>query len=142
MFLTGDPVGTGIVSSLRRPSGNLTGLSTMGAELQAKCVELLRDMLPSLRRVAALGYAADPFSKPFVDQVQLAGRSTGIEIDPIMMLKAPDELTVAFDVIEKARADAVVMQGTFSTKEVSPISRSSTVCPQPRMFVRLPKLVA
>ena len=122
MLLTGDPVGTGIVSSLRRPSGNLTGLSTMGAELQAKCVELLRDMLPSLRRVAALGYAADPFSKPFVDQVQLAGRSTGIEIDPIMMLKGPDELTVAFDVIEKARADAVVMQGTFSTKEVADLA--------------------
>ena len=59
----------------------------MGAELQAKCVELLRDVLPSLRRVAALGYAPDPFSKPFVEQVQLAGRATGIEINPIMMLK-------------------------------------------------------
>ena len=122
VFLAGDPLGTGIVSSLARPSGNLTGLSTMGAELQAKCVELLRDMLPSLRRVAALGYAPDPFSKPFVEQVQLAGRSTGIEINPIMMLKGPDEITRAFDVIEEARAGAVVMQGTFSTKQVADLA--------------------
>jgi putative tryptophan/tyrosine transport system substrate-binding protein len=122
VFLAGDPLGTGIVSSLARPSGNLTGLSTMGAELQAKCVELLRDMLPSLRRVAALGYAPDPFSKPFVEQVQLAGRATGIEINPIMMLKGPDEIARAFDVIEEARAGAVVMQGTFSTKQVADLA--------------------
>jgi putative tryptophan/tyrosine transport system substrate-binding protein len=122
VFLAGDPLGTGIVSSLARPSGNLAGLSTMGAELQAKCVELLRDMLPSLRRVAALGYVSDPFSKPFVEQVQLAGRATGIEINPIMMLKGPDEITRALDVIEEARAGAVVMQGTFSTKQVADLA--------------------
>jgi putative tryptophan/tyrosine transport system substrate-binding protein len=122
VFLAGDPLGTGIVPSLARPSGNLTGLSTMGAELQAKCVELLRDMLPSLRRVAALGYAADPFSKSFVEQVQLAGRSTGIEMHPILMLKGPDEITRAFDIIEEARAGAVVMQGTFSTKQIADLA--------------------
>ena len=55
VFLAGDAVGTGIVPSLARPSGNLTGLSAMAAELQAKCIELLRDMLPSLRRAAVLG---------------------------------------------------------------------------------------
>jgi putative ABC transport system substrate-binding protein len=64
----------------------------MAAELQGKCVELLHDMLPFVRRVAALGYAADPFSKPFVDQVQLAGRATGNEINPIIMLNGPDEI--------------------------------------------------
>jgi putative ABC transport system substrate-binding protein len=51
VFLAGDAVGTGVVASLARPGGNLTGLSIMGAELQGKCVEILRDMLPSLRRV-------------------------------------------------------------------------------------------
>jgi putative tryptophan/tyrosine transport system substrate-binding protein len=122
VFIAGDPLSTGIVSSLARPSSNLTGLSTMGAELQAKCVELLRDMLPSLRRVAALGFDSDPFSKPFVEQVQLAGRATGIEISPIMMLKGPDEITRAFDVIAEARAGAVVMQGTFSTKQVADLA--------------------
>jgi putative tryptophan/tyrosine transport system substrate-binding protein len=104
VFLAGDAVGTGVVPSLARPAGNLTGLSLMVAELHGKCVELLRDMLPSVRRVAALGYAADPFSKSFVDQVQLAGRATGIEIDPIMMLNGPDEIDSAFVGMETARA--------------------------------------
>jgi putative tryptophan/tyrosine transport system substrate-binding protein len=122
VFQAGDAVGTGVVASLARPGGNLTGLSTMGAELQAKCVELLHDMLPSLRRAAALGYAADPFSRPFVHQVQLAGRSTGIEIDPIMMLKGPGETAGAFETMEKARAEAVVLQSTFSTKQVADLA--------------------
>jgi putative ABC transport system substrate-binding protein len=122
VFLAGDAVGTGVVASLARPGGNLTGLSIMGAELQSKCVELLRDMLPSLRRVAALAYAASPFSKPFVDQVQLAGRATGIEISPIVMLKAPDEIEQAFDAMEKARADAVIATGVFSTKQVADLA--------------------
>lgn len=99
VFVAGDPVGTGVVPSLARPGGNLTGLSIMGAELQAKCVELLRDMLPSVRRIAALGYATDPFSKQFVDLIQLAGHATGIEINPIMMLNGPQEIDGAFEAI-------------------------------------------
>jgi putative tryptophan/tyrosine transport system substrate-binding protein len=122
IFLAGDAVGTGLVPNLARPAGNLTGLSVMGAELQGKCVELLHEMLPTVRRVAALGYAADPFSKPFVDQVQLAGRVTGIEIDPIMMLSGPDEIDAAFAAMEKARADAVVSGATFSTKHIADLA--------------------
>ena len=122
VFLAGDAVGLGIVPSLARPGGNITGLSVLGAELQGKCVELLHDMLPSVRRVAALGYASDPFSKPFVDQVQLAGRGTGIEVDPILMLNGPHEIDGAFAAIEKARADAVVVSATFSTKQVADLA--------------------
>ena len=119
VFLTGDAVGTGIVPSLARPGGNLTGVSVLGAELQGKCVGLLHEMLPSVRRVAALGYAADAFSKPFVDQVQLAGRVSGIEINPILMLREVGEIDAAFAALKKGRADAVVMQATFSTKHVA-----------------------
>src|SRR5262249_2365648 len=122
VFVAGDPVGTGVVPSLARPGGNLTGLSIMGAELQAKCVELLRDMLPSVRRIAALGYATDPFSKQFVDLIQLAGRAIGIEIDPIMMLNGPHEIDGAFEAIGQARADGVIVQGTFSTKQVADLA--------------------
>jgi putative tryptophan/tyrosine transport system substrate-binding protein len=122
VFFAGDPVGTGIVPSLARPRGNLTGLSILGAELLGKCVELLRDMLPSLRRIAALGYATDPFSKQFVDLIQLAGRTTGIEIDPIMMLNGPHEIDGAFEAMGQARADGVIVQGTFSTKQVADLA--------------------
>lgn len=122
VFLAGNAVEAGVVPSLARPGGNLTGLSVQGAELQSKCIELLRDMLPSVRRIAALGYAADPYSKPFLGQVQLAGRITGIEIHPVMMLNGPDEIDGAFEVIEKARADGVILQATFSTKQVADLA--------------------
>ena len=122
VFLSGDPVGTGVVPSLARPGGNLTGLSILGAELQAKCVELLRDMLPSVRRIAALGYATDPFSKQFVDLIQLAGRTTNIEIDPIMMLNGPHEIDGAFEAIEQVHSDGVIVQGPFFTKQVADLA--------------------
>jgi putative ABC transport system substrate-binding protein len=60
--VSGDPVGTGLVPSLARPSGNVTGVSLIAAEMHGKCVELFRDMLPSMRRVGVVGNAADPFS--------------------------------------------------------------------------------
>ena len=122
VFFAGDPVGTGVVPSLALPGGNLTGLSIMGAELQAKCVELLRDMLPSVRRISALGYATDPFSKQFVDLIGLAGRATGIEIDPIIMLNGPHEIDGAFEAMGKAHADGVIVQGPFSTKQVADLA--------------------
>jgi putative ABC transport system substrate-binding protein len=58
VIMSGDPLGTGLVPSLSRPGGNITGVSLMAAELFGKCVELIRDMLPTVRRVAALGNAA------------------------------------------------------------------------------------
>jgi putative tryptophan/tyrosine transport system substrate-binding protein len=122
VFFAGDPVETGIVPSLARPGGNLTGLAIMGAELQTKCVELLRDMLPSVHRVAALGYATDPFSKQFVDLIQKAGRTTGIEINPLMMLNGPQEIGGAFEAMEQAHAEGVVLQGPFSTKQVADLA--------------------
>ena len=93
--------------SLAQHAGHLTGLSTVSAELLGKCVELLRDMLPSLRRTAALGYANDPFSSPFIDRLELAGEAAGIAVDPIM-LNGPNEADGAFDAMEKARAEAVI----------------------------------
>jgi putative ABC transport system substrate-binding protein len=122
VFQAGDAVGAGIVPTLARPGGNITGLSTESAELLGKCVELLRDMLPSVRRVAALGYAGDPFSKPFIDQLQLAGKATGIAIDPIMLLNGPNEVDGSFEAMEQARAEAVIAQGTFSTRQVADLA--------------------
>jgi putative ABC transport system substrate-binding protein len=94
----------------------------LGAELHAKCVELLRDMVPSVRRIAGLGYATDPFSKSFVEQLRLAGRATGIETDPIMMLNGPQEIDAAFEAIAKAHAEGVVVQGPFSTKHTADLA--------------------
>ena len=79
------------MASLARPDGNITGLSNMGAETGGKCLELFRDMLPSLRRVGVLANPVDPFTKSIVEQVQLAGRTAGIEIAPIVMVQGLDE---------------------------------------------------
>ena len=108
VLLTGDPVGTGLVASLARPGGNITGVSYMIPETHGKCVELLRDMLPSARRVAVLGNAADPSHKQIIEQVQFAGQTTGIEIAPVLMVSRADEFDAAFATMEKERADAVV----------------------------------
>ena len=122
VFIAGDAVGTGLVRSLSHPGGKLTGLSTMGAQLQGKCVGLLHEMLPSLRRVAALTNAADPFSKPFVEQMQLAGTASGVEIEPILKIGSSNEIDEAFVSMARARADAVVTDGIFATKRVADLA--------------------
>src|SRR5262245_34024110 len=78
----GDPVATGLVASLPRPGGNVTGIAGIAAELAGKSVELIRDMLPSARRVTALANATDPFSRPFLEQIKLGGETTGTTIYP------------------------------------------------------------
>ena len=93
--LCGDLVGNGLVESLARPGGNVTGSSSLTAELSAKIVELVRETVPSVHRIAALANAPDPFSKSFVKQIQLAGEATGTAIDPIMIHSA-EELDAAF----------------------------------------------
>jgi putative tryptophan/tyrosine transport system substrate-binding protein len=57
-------------------------VSQLAAECHGKCVELFRDMLPTARRIAALGDAVDPFSKPFLEQVLLAGKATSTRLLP------------------------------------------------------------
>jgi len=74
MAAVADPVGIGLVQSLAQPGSNVTGLSNMAAETAGKSVELFRDMLPSLRRVAVLANPVDPFTKSLLEQVHLVRR--------------------------------------------------------------------
>jgi putative ABC transport system substrate-binding protein len=118
--IVGDPVETGIVASLARPGGNITGVSLMAAASHGKSVELFRYMLPSVRRVGVLGHAANPvFAKAMLDQVLLAGRPTGTEIQPVVMVHGPDDLEDAFATLVRERADALVVQGSLAIKPVT-----------------------
>src|SRR6202047_5693806 len=83
MAETGDPIATGLVASLPRPGGNVTGIASVSAELAGKSVQLIRDMMPSACCVAALANATDPFSKPFLEQIKLGGEATGTTINPV-----------------------------------------------------------
>ena len=120
MAAVADPVAVGLVTSLARPGGNITGFSNMAAETAGKSVELFRDMLPSIGRVAALANPADPFTTPFLEQVRLAGRSAGIRIEPVALARGPEEAEAAFATMKGA--DAVVVQGIFFSKTIAELA--------------------
>lgn len=119
VIVAADPVETGIVDGLAHPGGNITGVSLLSGVLIGKCVELFRDMLPSAHRVALLTNAGDPlYAKLIVTQAELAGRLTGIEIQTITVRGPDQELDAAFASMANGRADAVVIQGSLSTKRI------------------------
>jgi putative tryptophan/tyrosine transport system substrate-binding protein len=106
-----DPVATGLVQSLSRPGGNVTGVGGQGAELASKCVE----MIPSARRVAVLANAPDQFTKLLLEQIQRAGAATGTAIAPIMIHNA-EELEAAFPALDNDRPDAVFVQPSLPAR--------------------------
>ncbi len=117
----GDPVGTGLVASLPRPGGNVTGIAGVTAELSGKCIELIREMLPTARRVTALANATDPFSKPFLEQIQLAGEASGTTINPVRV-SSREEFEGAFAAMEKERPDAVIVQPSLPSKRAAELA--------------------
>jgi len=121
MAPSGDPVGTGLIASLTRPGGNVTGLSNATAEAAGKSVELLREIVPSARRMAALCQSTNPFSKPFLEQVEAAGRSGGVEIRPVIVAGA-DEFETAFSAMAKDGVHAVVVQPTLPVKPAADLA--------------------
>jgi putative ABC transport system substrate-binding protein len=122
VVIAANPLKMGIVTSLARPGGNITGVSLMAAESHGKCVELFRDMFPSVQRIAALGNGADPSWQQILDQVLLAGKVTGVEIAPAMVVRGPDEIDAAFAAMKKDGAGGVVVQGSFSTRNVAELA--------------------
>jgi putative ABC transport system substrate-binding protein len=119
LLANGDPVGVGLVDNLARPGGNITGTSSMAAELGAKHVELLQDTLPNLRQVAALGNSADAaFGQVFVNQIAVAGKARQIEIVS-MMLAAGPELDAAFPAMVDRNIEAVIVQGSLVNKHLA-----------------------
>src|SRR5579872_979076 len=122
----GDMVGTGLVASLARPGGNVTGNSSLNAELAAKTVELIREIVPAAKRVAALANAADPFSTSFLKQLQLAGEATSTVIEPIM-IHGTEELDAAFAAMEGRPPDAIVVQPSLPTKRAADLALSHRI---------------
>jgi putative ABC transport system substrate-binding protein len=105
----------GLVGNFAQPGGNFTGITSMGADLDGKMVQLFRELLPSSRRIAAFANASDPFSKPFLEKIELAGHATGTTIEPVK-LKGPEELDAGFAALQKDRPDAVIVQPSLGLK--------------------------
>src|SRR3954452_15248147 len=116
MAPAGEPVGTGLVSSLARPGGNVTGVSAATAELAGKSLELVRETMPSARRVAVLANDADPLARPFLE-IEQGASSLGIELDVTRVLPET-QLDEVFDAISSNHADALIVQGSLQHKEL------------------------
>ena len=116
MAAAGDPVATGLISSLARPGGNITGVSGAAVETAGKRLELIRELFPAVRRIAVLANEADPFAPPFVTQLSRNARSIGIEIEPILVRPdAPQE--PAFAAMTAKRVDAFIIElGTIRSE--------------------------
>jgi ABC-type uncharacterized transport system substrate-binding protein len=101
----GDPVGTGLVASLARPDGNVTGLSIQQTDLAAKKLELLREVVPSLRRLAILGNVDAPSVVLDMREVQATGRTLGLEVITLEIRRGED-IVPAFEALN-GRAEAL-----------------------------------
>ena len=107
MVALGDPVGTGIVDSLARPGGNITGMSQMTSDLAPKRLELLKEAAPGISRVLALAYLVDPISPLQVQALKKAAPSLGMTLQ-IRDIKTADDLAAAFDAAAKEGADGLI----------------------------------
>src|SRR6516162_4001349 len=101
----GNPVGAGLVASLARPGGNVTGLSTQSSDTAGKRLELLREVLPNLRRVAILANVSNPFSVLELGEAQAAARALGLEADALEIRRSED-IAPGFEAL-KGRVEAL-----------------------------------
>jgi putative tryptophan/tyrosine transport system substrate-binding protein len=103
-----DPVATGLVASLSRPGGNVTGLSSGSSELSEKTVELLKEIVPQTRRIAVLLNPSNPAEPLKLNEVQTAAEPLGVQLQ-VLPVRDPKELDTAFTAMTRERAGALVV---------------------------------
>ena len=102
-----DPVGNGFIASLARPGGNITGLATLAPEISGKQLELLKEIVPRLSRVAVLGTSTRPGTAQSLREVELAAGAFGVKLQYLDVLSSKD-IETAFGAASKGRAEAVL----------------------------------
>jgi putative tryptophan/tyrosine transport system substrate-binding protein len=108
MGFDNDPVGNGFVASLARPGGNVTGLSTLAPELSGKRLELLKEIVPKLSRVAVFGTSTQPGNAQALRKTELATSALGVKLQYLDVL-SPKDIETAFRAASKGRPDAVLV---------------------------------
>jgi ABC-type uncharacterized transport system substrate-binding protein len=104
-----DPVGTGLIASLARPGGNVTGVSgSAGLEIVAKQLELLKETIPKIRRVAILSNPGNAYHQLAIREVNVAARSLGVQLQ-VLEARGPNEFDGAFAAMVKERVGALVV---------------------------------
>jgi len=116
MSTVGAPVENGLVASLAHPGGNITGMSAAGAEMAGKRLELLRQLIPNLSRVAVLASdsTTNPFIPLFVRETTTVARNIGIRLDPVLV-GGPADFEQAFAMMVENQTQAVIVQGLFDS---------------------------
>jgi putative ABC transport system substrate-binding protein len=111
-----DPVGSGLIASLARPGGNITGLATLAPELSGKQLELLKEIVPTLARVAVLESPGNSGNAPSLRETERAGRAFDVKIQRIDITH--NDIESAFQMATNARADAIlVLSSPFATSQ-------------------------
>ena len=105
-----DPVGSGFVASLARPGGNITGLATLSPEISGKQLELLKEIVPKLSRVAVIGNSTNPGDAQALRETVLAAGAFGVYLQYLDVLD-PKDLETVFRAATKGRADALLVLG-------------------------------
>ena len=108
--VAGDPVGTGLVANLARPGGNVTGLSVLATDLAGKRIELLREVIPGLRRLAILGNVGNPQVVLEIGEVRVAARTLGLEV-AVFEIRRTEDIAPAFEALIKDRSEALYVVG-------------------------------
>jgi len=109
MIAPSDPVGTGLVESLARPGGNVTGTSLMSRDIMGKRLELLKEAVPKISRVSDLWNPANPSTQRDFRQIEAAAEALGIAIHSAQV-RDPNEFVSAFSSITRAHADGLIVQ--------------------------------
>jgi putative ABC transport system substrate-binding protein len=103
-----DPVGSGFIASLARPGGNITGLSTLSPEISGKQMDLLKEILPKISRVAVVGNSIEPGNAETLKETQLAAGGFGVQLQNLDV-RGPADIEIAFSAIKKDRANALIV---------------------------------
>jgi len=110
----GDPVGTGIVPSLARPGGNITGVSLLNAELSGKALQLLKEAVPAISRVAVFWNSENPLHGQVRTATEAAATALKVTLQ-LLDVRGPDDLSKAFDAVVRQRAEALLVFPDFVT---------------------------
>jgi putative ABC transport system substrate-binding protein len=108
MALDNDPVGNGFVASLARPGGNITGLATLSPEISGKQLELLKEIVPRLSRVAVVGTSSNPGNAQMLRETELAAGAFAVQLQ-YLDVGSPKNIETVFRAASKGRADAVLV---------------------------------
>jgi len=132
--VSGDPVGLGLVTSLARPGGNITGLANLTPELAGKRLELLKEVIPQVSRVAVLWYPDTPSAAFRVRETEAASPSLGIKLQLVEVREAND-FELAFSAMKKERAGALVpLRGTLIVNHLKRIAELAAKNRLPAMY--------